>query len=115
MSAEDLQAMITGDAPRVGFTGEGLGSQLAGYFGVQEGVLVQTVYEKTPAERAGLKAGDVVIKVNGMPVANPHEISGIVRQAKKAVVFTVVRNKKEITLNLEIALTHSPFENDAVN
>jgi len=115
MAPGDLQAMITGEAPRIGFLGEGLGSQLAEFFGVQEGVLVQTVYEKTPAERAGLKAGDVVTKVNGMPVASPREISGIVRQAKKTVVFTVVRNKKEITLSLEIALAHSPFESDSVN
>lgn len=105
MSPEDLQAMIAGDAPKVGFEGEALTPQLAGYFGVREGegVLVRTVVERTPADKAGLKAGDVVTKVNGMPVASPREISGIVRQSKKTVIFTVVRNKKEITLNVEIA------------
>lgn len=105
MSPEDLQAMIAGDAPRVGFEGESLTPQLAEFFGVREGegVLVRAVVEKTAADKAGLKAGDVVTKVNGMPVASPREISGIVRQSKKTVVFTVVRNKKEITLNVEIA------------
>lgn len=119
VSPEDLQAMIAGDTPRVGFAGEPLTPQLAEFFGVTqgEGVLVMTVAEKTPAEKAGLKAGDIVTKVNGMPVANPREISGIVRQSKK-VVFTVIRNKKEITLNVELARDFSPraaFERDSFN
>lgn len=114
MSPEDLQAMIAADAPRVGFEGEQLTPQLAGFFGVQEGVLVRSVAEKTPADKAGLKAGDVVTKVNGMPVASPREISGIVRLAKKTVVFTVVRNKKEMTLNVELAWNRlEPFDHDA--
>jgi S1-C subfamily serine protease len=93
------------NAPRVGFEGEELNPQLAEFFGVKEGVLVRGVTPKTPAERAGLKAGDVVVKVNGTPVTNPREISGLVLRSsgKKAVVFTVVRNKKEITLNVEVA------------
>jgi S1-C subfamily serine protease len=117
MSPEDLQAMIAGDAPKVGFEGEALTPQLAEFFGVREGegVLVRAVVEKTPAERAGLKAGDVITKVNGTPVTNPREISGIVRQSKKTIVFTVVRNKKEITLNVELACsTFGEFGNDVV-
>jgi serine protease Do len=92
------------DAPLVGFYGEPLSSQLAAFFGVKDGVLVREVAPKTPAERAGLKAGDVVVKVNGTPVTNPREISSLVRMSgKKMVVFTVVRNKKEMTLNVEVS------------
>jgi serine protease Do len=92
------------DAPAVGFYGVGLNSQMAEFFGVKEGVLVWEVAPRTPAERAGLKAGDVVIKVNGTPVTNPREITGLVRMgAKKSIVFTVVRNKKEMTLNVEVS------------
>jgi serine protease Do len=96
---------IPGDTPVVGFEGEALNPQLAEYFGVKEGVLVRFVSAKTPAEHAGLKAGDVVIKVNGTPVTSPREISGLVRASrnKKAIAFTVVRDKKEISLNVEIA------------
>src|SRR5579863_2046786 len=96
---------IPGASPVVGFEGEALNPQLAEFFGVKEGVLVRFVNAKTPAERAGLKAGDVVVKVNGTPVTNPREISGLVRASrnKKAIAFTVVRNKKEMSLNVEIA------------
>jgi serine protease Do len=118
-SPEELQLMIAAqnavEAPKVGFDGLPLGQQLAEYFGVREGVLVVGVTANTSAEKAGLKAGDVVTKVNGMPVANPREITGIVRQMKK-VIFTVVRNKKEITLNFEIAWNRSDSsERELVN
>jgi len=92
------------NSPMVGFEGQSLTPQLAAYFGVKDGVLVDSVLPGTPAERAGLKAGDVVTKVNGTPVMSTHEITGVVRASgKKALTFTVVRNKKEIRLNVEIA------------
>ena len=97
---------IPSDSPIVGFWGEELGSQLAEYFGVKQGVLVQSVNPNTPASRAGLKAGDVVTKVNGTPITTPREISFLVRD-KKTISFTVVRNKKEMTLNIELAEAHT--------
>ncbi len=116
ISPEDLQALFAGDAWKLGFEGESLTPQLATFFGAAqgEGVLVRTVLEKSPADKAGLKAGDVVIKVNGMPVSRSGEIIGIVRLSKKAI-FTVIRNKKEITLNVEIARNNNPFEPEADN
>ena len=101
-------SVLTGQAPRVGFEGETLTPQLAAYFGVREGVLVRTVSPKTPAEKAGLKAGDVVTKVSGTPVSSPREISGLVRASHKTVTFTVMRDHKEITLNIEIAEDRVP-------
>jgi serine protease Do len=103
---------LNGSGALIGFEGEPLTPQLAEFFGVKEGVLVRMVGPKTPAERAGLKAGDVVTKVNGTPVSTPREISGLVRSNKSKIAsFTVVRNKKEIALNVEIAELRlsSPF------
>ena len=116
ISPDDLRDLFAGGTPRVGFEGEPITSQLADFFGVAqgEGVLVRSVAEKTAADRAGLKAGDVVIKVNGIPVSRPGEVIGIVLQSKKAT-FTVIRNKKEITLNVEIARNNNPFEPEADN
>jgi serine protease Do len=108
---------VPGNSPIVGFEGEALNAQLAQFFGVKEGVLVRSVTAKTPAERAGLKAGDVVTKVNGTPVTTPREITGVVRSSrnKKPIAFTVVRNKKEISLNVEIAEDRSaPAEREAL-
>ena len=95
---------LPANAPLVGFEGEALNSQLAEFFGVKNGVLVREVNAGTPAQHAGLKAGDVVTKVNGTPVTTPREISGLVRtSSKKTVAFTVIRNKKEMKLNVEVS------------
>jgi serine protease Do len=99
---------MTGNAPRVGFEGETLTPQLAEFFGVKEGVLVRTVTEKTAAAKAGLKAGDVVVKVNGTPVSSTREISGLIRAIRRNVTFTVMRNHKEVLLNVEIAEDRTP-------
>jgi len=101
----NLFPVFPANAPTVGFMGESLTPQLADYFGVRQGILVQTVNPRTPAERSGLKAGDVVTKVNGTPVMLPREITGIVAMAthnRKALSFTVVRNKKELTINIDM-------------
>lgn len=91
----------SGSSQRVGFEGEMLTPQLAAYFGVKDGVLVRTVAPKTPAEKAGLRAGDVVTKVNGTPVTSPREISSLVHMARSGKVsLTVVRYKREQTLNV---------------
>jgi serine protease Do len=96
-------------APLVGFEGEMLTPQLADFFGVHQGVLVRTVNPKTPAEKAGLKAGDVVTKVNGTPVTSPREITALVRLSrKKTVPFTLVRNHKEMSLDIELPDSRSP-------
>ena len=100
---------MPGQAPMVGFEGETLTDQLAQFFGVKEGVLVRTVAPRTPAEKSGLRAGDVVVKVNGTPVTSPREISGMVNSSRRRnIAFTVVRNKKEITLEVEISQLGSP-------
>jgi serine protease Do len=99
----DAFESMMGQSPRIGIEGEALEGQLADFFGVKEGVLVRSVKENSPASKAGLKAGDVITKVGGTPVATPRELSGVMRAMHKTATFTVVRNHREITLNLEIA------------
>ncbi len=106
-------------APRWGFDVTEMKSQLAAFFGVHQGLLVESVDAGTPADKAGLKAGDVITKVNGIPVTTAREVIGIVRQAgDKNVSFTVVRNKKVMTLSMELAWNRDPWalsNRDSVN
>lgn len=108
LSPEDIQGLIAAqsavETPQIGFVCTELMPQLAEFFGAIGGVLVESVTVGTSAARAGLKAGDVISKVNGVPIANVRELQVLIRMsAKKPIIFTVVRNKKEITLNVEIA------------
>jgi serine protease Do len=90
-------------APLVGIDGESLTPQLAQYFGVECGVLVRSVDMHSPADKAGVKAGDVITKVNGTVVTSPREVVALIRVGHKPVVFTVVRNHRMLTLNIELA------------
>ncbi len=95
-------------SPMLGIFGESLGpeEQLAEFFGVKEGVLVKSVTRNSAAEKAGIKAGDVIVKVDDSRVNSTGEITSALRAArsKSTVTVTVVRNKKEmpITVTLEV-------------
>jgi S1-C subfamily serine protease len=108
MTPDDMRAAIAAAnavaAPRLGFEVTEMKPQLAAFFGARQGLLVESVDAGTAADKAGLKAGDVVTKVNGIPVTTAREVVGIVRQAgSKNIAFAVVRDKKAISLTMEIA------------
>jgi len=88
----------------VGIEAEALDSQLAEYFGVKEGVLVRSVVKGSAAEKAGLKAGDVITKVDGEKVASPRDISSAVRskRSQKTLPLTLMRERREMTVNVTL-------------
>jgi serine protease Do len=90
--------------PALGIEAESLTSQLADFFGVKEGVLVRSVIKDTPAEKGGLKAGDVITRVDGERVTSPGQISSRIRslESKKTFPVTVTRNRSEMTLNVTL-------------
>ena len=102
----DFNMMFAG-TPRLGISAEELTSQLAGYFGVSggKGVLVREVKDGTPAQKAGLKAGDVITKVNDKAVASVAELRealGSDSKEKYSVTLTLVRDRKEQTVKVEL-------------
>lgn len=88
---------------RLGVSVEDLTPQLASYFGAKEGVLVASVGEDSPASRAGLKAGDVIARVNDEPVRSRDDLLRLLRAAKDGdVTIGIVRDKKESTVTAKI-------------
>lgn len=82
---------------------EVMGPQLAEFFGAQgsAGLLVRHVDPGSPAADAGLKAGDVVVKVNSQQVVNGTDWSKTIRENRgKTVDVLIVRDKKEKTVTL---------------
>lgn len=72
------------------------------YFGVSEGVLVTRVPRDTPAERAGLRAGDVIVGVNGESVDTVQELRREIQQNRgDGVRLDVVRRNQRITVELD--------------
>lgn len=88
----------------LGLEAESLTGQLAQYFGVREGVLVRSVTDGSAAARAGLKAGDVIVKIDGKPVETPREISLEMRALRPRRTFPigVVRDRREIVVTVTL-------------
>jgi serine protease Do len=73
-------------------------AQLADYFGVSSGtgLLVENVDDQSPASRAGLKAGDVILKVNAYSMTSRNDwLKAIHAYRGQVVQVTIVRNKEE--------------------
>ena len=89
---------------RLGVGVDDLTAQLAAYFGAKEGVLVTTVTEDTPASRAGLKAGDVIVMFNGETVRNRVELQRAVGrvQADAEVSIGIVRDRKPSDMKVKL-------------
>jgi len=82
---------------------ESIEGQFAEHFGVKEGVLVRSVDANSPASRAGLKAGDVIVEVAGKSVRDAGQIRDAARNtgAQKTVALGVVRNRSRVSLEME--------------
>jgi serine protease Do len=91
-------------SPVLGVEAEALGPQLAAYFGVKEGVLVRSVLKDSAAEKAGIKAGDVITKVDGAAVTTPNELSSAAHSAssKKAFAVELMRDHKVTSVNVAV-------------
>jgi len=68
------------------------------------GALVASVAEKSPSEKAGIKAGDIILEFNGTIINEMKELPKIVAQTEvgKTVDVKVWRNKKEITKKIKL-------------
>jgi serine protease Do len=89
---------------RLGVQIEDVQDQLASYFGVERGALVTSVAKDTPAERAGIKAGDVITKVNGETVEDTSDVRRELRRVEAGKEFQVdlVRERKPLSLKVTI-------------
>lgn len=63
----------------IGVSMVGLTEQLATYFGVNEGVLISEVEEDSPAQKAGLKAGDIITHAGADEIEEAEDLSRIIR------------------------------------
>ena len=96
--------MVTSSA-RSGLSVENITPQLGEFFGVKNGngVLVRAVEKGSRAEKAGFRAGDVIVKINDQPVHDTGDFTHAVRSRKGAAVSVgVIRDKKEQNLNLTL-------------
>src|SRR5260370_41577947 len=98
----------------VGVESESLNSKLAEYFGVKEGVLVRSVVKGSAAEKAGIKAGDVITRIGAQKVSSPGEISRVLHSlsSTKALPVPIVRQREQQTDNVPLQCQSSEGPRD---
>jgi len=69
------------------------------------GVIVNRVIADSPAERAGIRKGDVIVSVNSRTIDSPSELSDVVRAGRvgQTVAVTVVREGSRRSLSARLA------------
>ncbi len=97
----------------IGVTLQSVTDQLGDYFGLagKNGALVSEVLDDSPAQKAGLKAGDVIVSIDGNDVASVSDIQEAIDSKDKGEIVKVgvIRNKTQRTLSVEVAERESEF------
>ncbi len=100
-----VSVVVVHSAMRSGLMVENLTPQLGEFFGARNGhgVLVRSVEKGSRAERAGFRAGDVIVRVNGEAVNDSSDFGHALRgRSKASVPVNIIRDKKEQTLTLTL-------------
>ncbi len=83
-----------------------LNPELAAYFGLKEGtgLLVARLTDKSPAQKAGLQVGDVIVRVDGKPVESVNALIDLIQDRKKGDKLKVefLRDKKLMSRDVEV-------------
>src|SRR6266567_3790230 len=100
-----INMVVVTQSERSGLMVENITPQLGEFFGVKNGngVLVRSVEKGSRAEKAGIRAGDVIVKVNDQPVHDTSDFTHAVKsRSGNSVSVGVMRDKKEQNLNLSL-------------
>ncbi len=90
-----------GNSRQIGVGLTSLTKQLSEHFGVKGGSMINNVRENSPAANAGLRAGDIIVEVDGKEVANDVDIiRAISSKAEGDVSITFVRNGTRQTVTV---------------
>jgi serine protease Do len=100
-----VSIVVVHSAARSGLMVENLTPQLGDFLGVKngQGVMVRSVEKGSRAEKAGFRAGDVIIKINGESINDSGDFGHAIRGRKdNTVTIGIIRDKREQNLTLTL-------------
>lgn len=106
----------SGNTRTIGISMMSLTKQLGETYGVTDGkgILITEVHENTPASKAGLRAGDVIVEVDGKEITPQHGLFHVLREKKEGdITLTIVRdrNRQTFTVTPEAGKGFGEFNN----
>ena len=94
--------------PYIGFTGMDLDEATAKEYDLVVGAYVRSVEDFSPAQKAGLQAGDVIVKVDGQSITTMNELNDIKNSHKVGDVLTLTVNRNGEERELKVTLEETP-------
>jgi serine protease Do len=103
---QDFTVFLGSGRPRLGIRFLEIEGQLSDYFGLaaDTGVLVSSVDEDSPAEKAGLKAGDLVLEVGGKAIRHGGDLRRAIRNVEGGGSITLKLQRDGKPLDVEAVL-----------
>src|SRR5260370_28014019 len=101
----NIGVVVVHSSPRSGLMVENLTPQLGEFFGAKNGngVLVRSVEKGSRADKAGLRAGDVITRVGDQPVHDTSDFTHALHSRRGgSIALGVIRDKKEQTLTITL-------------
>lgn len=93
---------------------QALNAELAQQFNLtdEKGALIVDVVEGSPADKAGLQRGDVIVEFDGKKIDNPSQLKNLVAMTKpgQTVTLEIIRDGKP--MRLEVTIGELPSEDD---
>lgn len=89
----------------IGISGKNITQRTAYYYDIPQGVFVDYINPKSNAVSAGLKKGDIIIKINNKTITTMSELNYEKDKFKagETITLTVYRDKNEININVKLA------------
>ncbi len=79
---------------------------IAKYYHLQstKGVIVTKIYPNTPAERAGIEVGDIIVEIEGFKINNENTIFSVFHEFRtgQSVSVKIIRDEKELTKQMKL-------------
>jgi serine protease Do len=112
---EGLEREAVAKLPFLGLSTASVPEMLADHLGISAGagVIVRTVCADSPAEAAGVGVNDIILSLDGTPVADSDAFSEMIRSRKVGDKLTLEIIRKGEAENREVTLTERPAELDA--
>ncbi len=99
----DGEGFFFGSNRQIGVSVSSLTKQLGEYFGVTDGrgLLVSSVRENSPAAKAGLKAGDIIVEADGKEIKNNADLIRALNDKKEGdITLTIIRDRNRQTVQV---------------